>query len=384
MKQSNLKFENEIKNFIKNRRAQLLLTMYKLCVIMFIILIITDLFQNKIATVLLEVISLTLIVSSFFIFYKRKEYDRASYIIITILGSGIIMGLVLNEFNNYLPVYSIPFLLGTFFLFSFKKSILLNIVFFISLFLVSYYMKDILIHNDFLSNYVAMGNLTIILVIIFVFAYFYEMSRVEDNKRLIDLNYKKDLLYRELQHRVTNNLNIVSSMLSMQAQRESKEVQEIIDISKKRIDSIAMVHSMLYVSDNIEKVDIKAFLEKLTQNLKTTSHRKVKIQLILNKLELTLNEVIPIGLIINELLTNSFKYAFKNSPSPKIVIVFTSNKENARLVYYDNGSGYDSTKTDNMGLKLVELNVKQLKGDIEIKNKNGLRYKITYKRSLHV
>jgi len=384
LKQSNLKFENEIKDFIKNRRAQLLLTMYKLCVIMFIVLIIIDLFQNKIATVLLEVISLTLIALSFFIFYKRKQYDSASYIIIAILGFGIIMGLVLNEFNNYLPVYSIPFLLGTFFLFSFKKSILLNVIFFISLFLVSFYMSDIFTGSDFLHNYIAIGNLTIIVVIIFVFAYFYEMSRVEDNKRLINLNYKKDLLYRELQHRVKNNLNIVTSMLAMQAQRESKEIQEIIQVSKMRIDSIAMVHSMLYVSDNIEKVDIKAFLDKLSQNLKSTFHKSIEIKLDIKKLELTLNEVIPIGLIVNEFLTNSFKYAFENTLKPKIVIVFNENKNNVTLIYHDNGSGYNSTKTDNMGLKLVELNVKQLKGNIKITNQNGLEYKITYKRSLHV
>ena len=245
-------------------------------------------------------------------------------------------------------------------------------------------MSDIFTGSDFLHNYIAIGNLTIIVVIIFVFAYFYEMSRVEDNKRLINLNYKKDLLYRELQHRVKNNLNIVTSMLAMQAQRESKEIQEIIQVSKMRIDSIAMVHSMLYVSDNIEKVDIKAFLDKLSQNLKSTFHKSIEIKLDIKKLELTLNEVIPIGLIVNEFLTNSFKYAFENTLKPKIVIVFNENKNNVTLIYHDNGSGYNSTKTDNMGLKLVELNVKQLKGNIKITNQNGLEYKITYKRSLHV
>ena len=325
-----------------------------------------------------------LIALSFYIFYRHKQYDKASYTIITILGVGIITGLIINEFNNYLPVYCIPFLLGTFFLFSWKKGILLNIIFFVTLFFVGFFMRDVLINNDFLHNYAAIGNLIVTVIIIFVFAFFYETARVEAYKLLIDLNYKKDLLYRELQHRVKNNLNIVSSMLSMQAQRESKEIQDIIQISKKRIDSIAMVHSMLYVSDNIEKVDAKAFLEKLSQNLITTSKEDVDIKLNIKKQELTLNEIIPIGLIINELLTNSFKYAFKNISNPKIVIIFTSHKKNAILTYYDNGIGYESIKTDNMGLKLVELNVKQLKGTMKIKNNTGLRYKIKYKRSQHV
>lgn len=384
LKQTNLKFEREISNFIKNRRVKLLLTMYKLCVFMFIILIITDLFKNQMSTVLLEVLSLILIASSYFIFYKRKHYDIASYFIITILGFGIIMGLVLNEFNNYLPVYSIPFMLGTFFLFSFKKSFILNIIFFITLYSVFFYMKDIFNDNHFLNNYIAMGNLTIILLIIFIFSYFYEMSRIEDNKRLIDLNYKKDLLYRELQHRVKNNLNIVSSMLSMQALKESQTVKDIIEVSTNRIDSLAMVHSMLYVSDDIENVNVKKFLEKLSNNLKNNANHDVLIELNIKEVELPLNEIIPLGLIVNELLTNSFKYAFKETSNPKINIVFKMYQGNAIFTYHDNGKGYVYNESESMGLKLVELNVKQLKGTLRIKNKNGLGYKISYKRKSNV
>ena len=107
MKQSNLKFEREISQFIKNRRVKLLLTMYKLCVVMFTILIITDLFKNQITTVQLEIICLSLIILSYFIFYKRNQFEIASYFIIIILGFGIIMGLVLNEFNkSYIDIIS--------------------------------------------------------------------------------------------------------------------------------------------------------------------------------------------------------------------------------------------------------------------------------------
>ncbi len=384
MLKSSVKFNKEIKTFIKNRRIRLLLTMYRLCIIMFIALIIVDLCRNNIITVILEVISLILITSSFFLFYKHNQYDMASYSIISILGIGIIAGLVVNEFNNYLPVYCIPFLLGAFFLFSWKRGIIINIIFFVSLFFVAINMKDNFIESTFLQNYTAIGNLLVIIIIIFVFAYYYETTRVDAYKLLIDLNYKKELLYRELQHRVKNNLNIVSSMLAMQAQRESKEIKEIIEISKKRIDSMAMVHSMLYVSDNIERVDVKAFLENLSQNLKKTSNENIDIKLKIKELELPLNEIIPIGLIINELLTNSFKYAFQNTHNPKITLVFKTYKGNAFLTYHDNGSGYSSEKVDNMGLKLVELNVKQLKGSLKIREHNGLGYKIVYKRGLNV
>jgi len=384
LKQSNLKFEREISQFIKNRRVKLLLTMYKLCVVMFTILIITDLFKNQITTVQLEIICLSLIILSYFIFYKRNQFEIASYFIIIILGFGIIMGLVLNEFNNYLPVYSIPFMLATFFLFSFKKSFLLNMIFFISLYSVFFYMNNIFTNHSFLNNYVAMGNLTIILLVIFVFSYFYEMSRIEDNKRLIDLNYKKDLLYRELQHRVKNNLNIVSSMLSMQALKENQTVRDIIEVSTNRINSMAMVHSMLYVSEDIENVNAKKFLEKLSNYMKNNADHNVLIKLNIQELELPLNEIIPLGLIVNELLTNSFKYAFKETSNPKINIVFKIFHGIVIFTYHDNGMGYALDKNDNMGLKLIELNVKQLKGTLKVKNKNGLGYKISYKRKSNV
>ena len=83
-------------------------------------------------------------------------------------------------------------------------------------------------------------------------------------------------------------------------------------------------------------------------------------------------------------LTNSFKYAFKKTTIPKIIVVFKSYKGKNILTYHDNGSGYTQDKKDNMGLKLVKLNVKQLKGELKIKNLNGLGYKITYKRSFNV
>ena len=278
----------------------------------------------------------------------------------------------------------IPFFISTFFLFSWKKGILINAIFIITIIFFTVLLKEYFTDSVFLQNQVLINNFIIVLIIILIFTYFYETTRVEAYKLLLESNHKKDLLYKELHHRVKNNLNIVTSMLMMQAQNESKQVKDIIKTSKERINSIAMVHSMLYVSDNMEKVDVKAFLEKLSQNLKTTSDDNINIKLNIKKEFLPLNEIIPIGLIINELLTNSIKYAFEKTSTPKIIIVFKFYKDKNILTYHDNGSGYTQDKKDNMGLKLVKLNVKQLKGDLKIKNLNGLGYKITYKRSFNV
>jgi two-component sensor histidine kinase len=143
---------------------------------------------------------------------------------------------------------------------------------------------------------------------------------------------------------------------------------------------MAMIHTMLNVSNDIEEVDVKAFIEQISDNLKSNYHQDVTIKLQIKKQKLSLNRIIPIGLIINELLTNSLKYAFKNSTNAQIIIVLKEYKGKSILTYNDNGSGLDIKHKNSMGLKLVELNVKQLKGSMKVINKNGLTYKIVCNR----
>ncbi len=382
MKHFNLELSPEIKTVIENRRKKLLFAIYMISLLILSLLTIKNIYYDYSSIV--GFIPLLLICISFVYFYRNKKYDNASYSILFILACVIIGILIVNKFDNYSPVFIILFSLSTFFLFSWKKGLFINILFFLTLISIFISEKTHFENSVFLNNFIAVSNFIVVLFVVFIFTYFYELTRVESYKLLLESNYKKDLLYRELQHRVKNNLNIVSSMLTMQAQKESKKVKEIIQVSKNRIDSMAMIHSMLNVSNNIEKVKVKAFLEKLSNNLKSNSNKDVDIKLNINEQELPLNEIIPIGLIVNELLTNSFKYAFKDTPDARIVIVFKNYKGKSILAYHDNGPGYNTEEVGNMGLKLVKLNVKQLKGTLKIKNNNGLGYKITYKRSLHV
>ena len=384
MKRFNIELSPEIKTVIENRRKKLLFAMYMISLAIFSIITIKNIYYNYIYDSIISSISLILICISFLFYFKNKKYNHASYAILLIIACVTIGAIILNKFDNHSSVFIIPFFLSAFFLFSWQKGLLINSLFFLMLTLILIGGKNYFTDSVFLNNFMAISNFIIILFVLFIFTYFYEVTRVETYKLLLESNYKKDLLYRELQHRVKNNLNIVASMLAMQAQKESKEVQEIIEVSKNRIDSMAMVHSMLHVSNNIEKVKVKDFLEKLSNNLKSSSNKDVTIKLNIKEQDLPLNEIIPMGLIVNELLTNSLKYAFEKTDNPTIIIVFKIFKGISILTYHDNGSGYNPESIDSMGLKLVELNVKQLKGTLKMKNQNGLSYKITYKRSLHV
>lgn len=385
MKASNLPFSAEIKRVTEERRKKIIWFIHIVCFFIFLIHIVTDAYHNDYRIMPLSITMLVLIVFSFFMFYQKNKYDYAAYVMLMILAIETISTVFIYHFDDYTPVFIFPFILGAFSLFSWKRGLIFSIAFLLILVLLLFYYQDALGMSSFLHNNVAIANFFSILVIIFIFAIYYEVTRIDAYKRLINSNYKKDLLYNEIHHRVKNNLNIVSSMLAIQAEQEDQKTQDILKVSKDRIDAIALVHSMLYVSNDIEKVNAKLFIEKLALNIQSTLDTHISIIFKIKEVELSLNEIIPLGLIINELLTNSFKYAFIDTKNPKIIIVLHIYKDKVILTYHDNGVGSGKAEYEQgLGLKLVDLNVKQLKGTLKRNLNHGLNYKIIYQRNLHV
>jgi len=383
MKKYDIKLSAEIEESIRNRRNKLLHFMYIICTIVFIFVSFIDYYNENFIDATIEFFTLFFIIVLYIQLYMKKKYELASYFIVFLIAFAILALIHFNNFNNYSPVYLIPILLVTFFLFNTKRTLIINSIILIIFFIIFVINLNSIENSIFLKNTESVINFFLMLAIMAVFVYFVELTRIESYKMLLDVTTKKDLLYKEVHHRVKNNLNIVSSILAMQAQNEDKKVQKLIATSKTRIDSIAMVHSMLYVTNNLERVNAKEYIEKLVSHLKKTMSINIKIFKKIKNIELSLNEIIPLGLILNELLTNSFKYAFNDKKNPQIVIVLRIFQKNVMLNYYDNGSG-KKNENENLGIKLIRLNIKQLKGKLKIKNENGLLYKISYIRDINV
>jgi len=372
-------------DILQERRKNILLSMYVLCLCIFSVINIKNIyFHNKIEIILLGVVSLTMIVSSYLFLYRKKKYDLATYSILFIIGYTIILAIILNKFNNFMPAYLITFYLYSIISVNFKKGILINIVFTVVFIIASYINKDYFINSQFLNNKIAIANFLIISTIILSFIVYYEQARIDTYKMLVNSNNEKDLLYREIHHRVKNNLNMISSMMSMQFDGQNDDIKDMIKITKDRINSIAMVHSMLYITNNIEKVDASKFIKNLTNNILKSSTKPIAIKFKLEQIELSLNEIIPIGLITNELITNSIQHAFQSENNPKITIVLKEHKNHILLTYGDNGPAYKKGYKHNLGLMLVNLNTEQLKGSIKVKNTYGLIYKLKYKKKSNV
>lgn len=213
-----------------------------------------------------------------------------------------------------------------------------------------------------------------------------ERKRAEEQTK-ISLK-EKELLLKEIHHRVKNNMQIVSSMLSIQEiQIKDKADLEIFRESRSRIRSMTLIHEKLYQSEDLAKIDFAEYTRSLAVDLfatYNTAHNTIKLQVNVENVYLDIITAIPCGLIINELVSNSLKYAFPDGQTGQITIDFRAQNNTYHLIVGDNGIGFpkylDFRKTESLGLQLVRLLAKKIDGTIEFERKKGTFFKITFKK----
>ncbi len=206
---------------------------------------------------------------------------------------------------------------------------------------------------------------------------------------------EKEVLLKEIHHRVKNNLQIISSLLYLQARNHSNEyVQNIIEESRNRVKTIALVHERLYQSNDLSKIDFKIYMRGIVDHIGYLFKDKVKgINVVVDipeNVKLDLDRSIPCGLIVNELVTNAFKYAYPQKKGVVYLKLDVNGKSNGSddftkhvLSVWDEGVGISSDidyqNMNTLGLRLVQNLVDQLDGEIIINVDNGTRFDISYK-----
>lgn len=187
------------------------------------------------------------------------------------------------------------------------------------------------------------------------------------------------VLMKEIHHRVKNNMQIVSSLLDLQSiSIKDTQAAEAVKEGKNRVQSMALIHQNLYSEDNLKGIRAKQYISNLLQNLcdsYSISNDKVKIHADIEDLNLDVDTMIPVGLILNELLTNSFKYAFNENRTGLLEIQLVEQQNNLQLKVKDNGPGFpgelDAKTAKSFGLRMIRAFAQKLKAGIEIKNENG-------------
>ena len=205
------------------------------------------------------------------------------------------------------------------------------------------------------------------------------------NEALSASLHEKEVLLKEIHHRVKNNLQIVSSILSLQSGNACSESQAtLLRESQDRIRSMALIHEKLYRSKDLSRINFGDYVSSLTASLAHSyiASPAVRIRVDVRDIFLDIDMAIPCGLIINELVSNSFKYAFRDGRAGEVYISLSGNSQTYTLVVSDNGTGLppgtDFRNTPSLGLQLVNTLVSQLEGTIELDLEKGTSFKITF------
>ena len=198
----------------------------------------------------------------------------------------------------------------------------------------------------------------------------------------------KDVLMREIHHRVKNNLQIISSLLNLQSQYiKDENVLDIFSDSQNRVRSMAIIHEKLYKSNSMSKIDFDEYISDMVDSLfynYNVDESRIKLHKYIDEIHLNVDTAIPCGLIVNELITNCLKHAFPGNINGDVNIDLRNIDGKYVLNVKDNGVGFpdniDYKNTESLGLQLVTSLVNQIEGTIELNHSEGSNFKIIFRQ----
>nr|WP_319372765.1 PAS domain S-box protein [uncultured Methanobacterium sp.] len=198
----------------------------------------------------------------------------------------------------------------------------------------------------------------------------------------------KEMLMKEIYHRVKNNLMVISSLLNLQSRYiKDEEARAMFKESQERAQSMAMIHERLYRSADLKHINFGDYIRKLANDLFRTyvaDPSRIKLELDVEDVMIDINIAIPLGLMVNELISNSIKHAFPEERSGEIRVKFKESDNRCVLEVRDNGVGFspdfEPEKADSLGLQLVNSLTQQISGELELERDQGTDFRITFKQ----
>lgn len=248
--------------------------------------------------------------------------------------------------------------------------------------------EKVVIENEKLSTLVEISHHVSVAI---MQLYFEERLRIHSEAMKHSLEEKETLL-KEIHHRVKNNLQVISSLLSLQSMNIKDDATlSVFKDSQMRVRSIAIVHEKLYKSTDLSRIDFAEYIKNLVIHIRDSykiSSQNIEIIFEIDKIFLSIDKAVPLGLLITELLSNAFKYAFPetetNNDKKKFILIKFTTIEGSKLLLMvsDNGVGIPEThnleESTSLGLKLVSNLVSQIHGELTIKHKNNTEFAIVF------
>jgi len=336
----------------------------------------------------LDVVAISIVLWVVYDYEKRRDIDFSSLVLFWMISLFMFYYIYhLGYDNTIFQLLPIPLAAAmTLNTQTYKKHMSMFFLLFFLLMLYGFYHKE---------NYTTLQDTTFVaqafIIIMFAFSsgfvYHYSINKyneklLESNVLLVQANEEKTYLLQEVHHRVKNNLNMMTSILGLQEESAKTDtMRTFIEQNILRIKSIALVHELLHQEKNFKSIHLDTYINNLLKHIISISkHDTIELHIDVEDIKLNTDDIIHIGIIINELMTNSLKYAFAHTDgSIKIEIKRIDN--NYLLHYSDNGKGIDKEKPEHagFGLRLIGLSVEHLQGTMKSYTKDGLHTEILFK-----
>lgn len=253
-----------------------------------------------------------------------------------------------------------------------------------------YYISEMGVSLIYASNLVVVASVVIVVMLFFsrTLNSQDEALRIanrdlaDQNKEIIEQHNKLQVLVKEIHHRVKNNLQIISSLMSLQKSSvKDEELIRVLNESKQRVEAIALIHQKLYQDDKVNCVDFQSYLEELLEMQKRLGS-EVKCQLEADSAILNLDVAVPLGLVTSELITNAMKHGFKNVENPELNVLLEEDHGHYHLRIKDNGvglpEGFNLENPTSFGSEIIVALTNQIDADITYGNDHGAYFDIMF------
>ncbi|GHC43709.1 tetratricopeptide repeat-containing sensor histidine kinase [Ulvibacter litoralis] len=244
----------------------------------------------------------------------------------------------------------------------------------------------LLVQKNNIQNLI-IGIVALLSILLFLLFFFYRKNK-KATEVISQKNAENELLLKEIHHRVKNNLEMVKSLLALQSSKlKDSASKDAMIASQNRVQSMGIIHQKLYQGKNLGSIDMKDYFTSLVEEVLDgfDSENKIQVECDMERIDLDVDTAVPIGLIVNELLTNSLKYAFPKDKKGKIVIsLFKTTTGSLTLKFADNGVGKtetDTPKGSGFGTQLIHLLTQQLNGELTESSALGTSYVFNFKRN---
>lgn len=365
----------------KHKREIFVTGFYYSFIFIMLLAMFLDYITNNITDASIELFFSLLTLIALFYYKKSGKTDFAVYMIVVLVTLSSYALLISNDFN--LSIFHIIVPLGYFILFSLFKSVLYYFMHqgIVAMLYIYGFTQNPIDPAYEISNLIAIAIATLIILL---FGIFYHLA-VENtyrqmehlNRQLQKSNREKEILLDETHHRIKNNLHMIATILGLQQEKESDgKVKEVLEKNRLRIYSIAMVHDILHGDQQVEKIPFHKYMTDLTDMIIATSAKNIQSDISQSAVILDAAIMLKLGIITNELLTNTIKHA-RPQGDLLVHIALHELEDHYLYRYRDNGRNAVEIETkDSLGFKIIHALTEQLHGKLSLDTAAGLRLQI--------